>query len=260
MKNWIVSCLFLCTFSSVPVHGQGLLGDLLGSGGAGGLVSGVGEVLDAGTSALGDLGGGLVNIGNDVTDYHQIDLGIVHGGVSLGGPDGLVGGGVALDGVGGTSFGVLGPSNLVTLGVNLDGGRTPPTGNPPPGQPPIIIVHTGTGGGGGGGGGGSSGGGIAVPNNGQLCGTAAADQLMRLFQASRTNGWSRARQVQLVPLRVCAQTRGALANRLVTDGRYHQLVSAVAGNASIRGALGRYEPGHVLGVVEQGQVLTVYVF
>lgn len=86
--------------------------------------------------------------------------------------------------------------------------------------------------------------------------------MIGIFQSTKLRGWNRATNIQLVPIRVCADLRRQIANWLASNSDYHRMIGAVSGDALINAALSRskYQPGHVLGVQASGATLTVYVF
>lgn len=101
-----------------------------------------------------------------------------------------------------------------------------------------------------------------APPMGVACAGTSSAQLLQIFENTSLRGWSRAKSIQLIPIKLCPNIRGQLAAYLAANRAYHTLVRAVADDALIHAALSRtrYQPGHVLGVVQSDNALLVYVF
>ena len=119
-----------------------------------------------------------------------------------------------------------------------------------------VVINRGGGGGGGGGGG------VSFGSASTACANTNANQLVALFQQSRPATWRQARHIELVPLRVCREIRNQIGAWLAANPRCHSLVGSVARDQRIQSVLAgtQYQPGHVLGVQQQGSTLVVYVF
>ncbi len=129
----------------------------------------------------------------------------------------------------------------------------------------------GTGGNNGGSTGNNSGGSVSgrsIPvgaggGGGVSCSGTNTGQLVSLFKNTRMQNWNRARNVQVMPIRVCAALRNQVADWLISNRSYHQMVGAVAGHRMITETLSQsnFQPGHVLAVHDAGDgKLMVYVF
>lgn len=273
-KRLISSLVFAVIFIPSAAPAQSLLG-ILGGGDSsgGGLLDSVGNAAGSllapvtGATSGGPVGldvggsGGLVSVGiggseplasvsvlgpSGIADI-DVNLGDVGAGVTVGGPDlidvdirlprGADGG----DGGNGGNGGGAGGGNNGNHGNNgSDGG--------------YVVINRGGGGGGGGG--------VSFGSASTACANTNANQLVALFQQSRPATWRQARHIELVPLRVCREIRNQIGAWLAANPRYHSLVGSVARDQRIQSVLAgtQYQPGHVLGVQQQGSTLVVYVF
>lgn len=195
---------------------------------------------------------------NGIADIN-VNLGDVGAGVSVGGPN-LVDVDIRLPNIG---IGGGGNGNNGNNGSNGSNGNNGNNGGGNNGQ----NGYNGGGGGGGyvviqRGGGGGSGGGAMFGSNSSACANTNPNQLVALFQQSKIAGWNRAQHVQLIPIRVCREIRNQIGAWLAANPQYHSLVGAAARDRLIQSALAgtSYQPGHILGVQQQGQTLMVYVF
>lgn len=269
-KRLIAALVCAAIFTPSAISAQSLLG-ILGNGGSsgGGLLDSVGStagsLLSPVTAATSggpvslEVGGssGLVSIGiggseplasvsvlgsSGIADIN-LDLGDVGAGVAVGGPDLLD---VDIRLPGGSSGGDGG--NGGNGGNGNGGGNGNNGGNGSNGG--YVVINRGGGGGGG------------FGSTSTACANTNPNQLISLFQQSKLSGWNRASSIQLIPLRVCREVRNQIGSWLAANPQYHSLVGAVARDSLINAALSRtqYQPGHVLGVQQQGQTLMVYVF
>lgn len=274
----VFACMVLVTVPTTA-SAQNLLGGLLGGGDK-----------QQGDSILGVVGtsgsGSLVTVGSGGKDG-LVSVNVNTGGskplvdASVLGPSGVADVNVNLGGVG-ASVNVLGPETLVDVSVTTsrdrpdrpgtpdtprrpdmprtpdsprtpdtpwtpDTPRTPDTLNTPLTPRNPVTPTWGSGGGSG---------------LNAVCSGVSSAQLVALFQSSSLNNWNRASNIQLVPMPVCAQVRNQVAQWLAANRNYHRLVGMVASDGLISAALSRtrYQPGHVLGVQQQGSTLLVYVF
>lgn len=243
----ISALAFACAATMPTAHAASLLG-LIGDGNSGALVTlNQGSAGSSGAVNLG-LGGG----GGNVLDANVGGSGggssLANANVSLGGASGLVdvganvGGGLVT-----ANVNVGGGGGLIGVDIGIGGPRTGGPGGP---GGPVLL-----------GGGGGSSFSTAAPVN-VACVSATSSQLLQIFEGTRTSGWNRASNIQLVPIKLCPDIRGQLAAYLAASRKYSAMVYAVAGDPLINAALSRtrYQPGHVLGVVRNGNQLVVYVF
>lgn len=224
VRSTTILALVAVASLAAPVAQAGSLLGILGSPDSGSLV----------TVGRGDAGNtGVVNVGLGGGDGQLVDA-------NIGGATPLVGANVSVGGPGGVisiDIGAGGP-----VGPGVPGVPGAPGGN---GQ----IAH-----------GGGSGG--AFPSGSGACAGTNPNQLLGLFQQTEIGSWNRASNIQIVPIKVCADMRRQVGNWLAGNGSYHRMVAAVASDSLISAALNRtrYQPGHVLGVQRQGPTLLVYVF
>jgi len=266
------TALLTVAMSVAPANAAGLLGGLIGGDG-GSSSNTAGSVADvksgpAGNDALANvgLGSGGGNNGN-IAD------------VNVGGRDGLLRGltgnrnGTTANvnvSSGGGRGGLLGGSNLTAdidlgglsldlnapgLGGLIGGGDG---GNGGPGGP------GGPGGNGGIGGGGTLVSSIGGGSMGVNCSVNDGRQVLQLASQAKVNvrSWSRAANVQVVPVRLCAQARSQVAQIFNASGKIQQLQSAAAGDALISASLSRtsYDTNDVFAVQANGGRLMVYVY
>jgi len=76
------------------------------------------------------------------------------------------------------------------------------------------------------------------------------------------NSWARAANVQVVPVKVCAQIRRQLNNATMANASIGALRGVAAADPLISTSLSRtrYNAGNVLGVAQRNGTLTVYVY
>lgn len=257
-KSAIISATVLALLLPSMASGQGLLD---------GVLAPVDGLVGSATGALGSVtgaGAGLVDVG-----------GIGQGGslISI-----SAGGGGGSDPLLSTS--VLGPSGIADVNLNLgDIGAGVSVGGPNLLDVDIRLPGIGPGGNGNNGNNGQNGqngsngsggggyvviqrGGAMFGSNSSACANTNPNQLVALFQQSKIAGWNRAQHVQLIPIRVCREIRNQIGAWLAANPQYHSLVGAAARDRLIQSALAgtNYQPGHILGVQQQGQTLMVYVF
>ena len=265
VSTTLVAALVLATaLSTAPASAEGLLGRVLGGGGSGGLLS-----IDSGSAG----NDSTVNVGlgsdSDSPDnIADVNLGNANANVSGGnGQGGLLNNGGLLgtglldgdDDGGVLGSGILG-SNL-TAGINLGGLSLDLT---IPGLDDLL----GGGGGGNGNGPGNGGGRTIVGSIGDdfqvNCSLGDGRSVLQLASQSAVNprAWARAANVQIVPIRLCPQARGQVAQIFRASGKIQQLQSAVAADALIVASLNRtrYDAGDVFAVKASGGSLTVYVY
>lgn len=264
----LVAALVLATSLSAPsAFAEGLLGGVLGGGGSGGGLLSI-DRGSAGDSSTVNIGLGSDSQGPD--NIADVNLGNANANVSGGNGQGgllnnggLLGTGLLGDDDGGVlGSGILG-SNL-TAGINLGGLSLDLT---IPGLDDLLGGGGGDGGNGPGNGNGNNGGRTLVGSVGEFQVSCSLDDGRRVLQlASQASvnprTWSRAANVQIVPIRLCPQARGQVAQIFRASGKIQQLRSAVAADALIVASLNRsrYDIGDVFAVEAQGGSLTVYVY
>lgn len=264
----LVAALVLATSLSAPsAFAEGLLGGVLGGGGSGG------GLLSVDRGSAGDNSTVNIGLGSDSQspdNIADVNLGNANANVSGGnGQGGLLNNGGLLgtglldgdDDGGVLGSGILG-SNL-TAGINLGGLSLDLT---IPGLDD-LLGGGGNGGNGPGNGNGNNGGRTLVGSVGDFQVSCSLDDGRRVLQlASQASvnprSWNRAANVQIVPVRLCPQARGQVAQIFRASGKIQQLQSAVAADALIVASLNRsrYDIGDVFAVETRGGSLTVYVY
>jgi hypothetical protein len=270
----LVAALILATsLSAPPAFADGLLGGVLGGGGSGG------GLLSIDRGSAGD--SSTVNIGlgsdsNSPDNIADVNLGNANANVSGGnGQGGLLNNGGLLgtglldgdDDGGVLGSGILG-SNL-TAGIDLGGLSLDLT---IPGLDDLLGGGgdgNGPGNGPGNGNGNGNGGGRTLVGSieGGFQVNCSLDDGRRVLQlasqaAVNPRSWSSAANVQIVPIRLCPEARGQVAQIFRASGKIQQLQSAVAADALIVASLNRsrHDIGDVFAVEARGGSLTVYVY
>jgi hypothetical protein len=243
----------------VPVHAAGLLGGsgvLGGSGGTSVSVPGAATATlgsnDAGTTGdatvLGG-GGNTLNVGLSPILGGNSNLGITLPGTgNLAGTDPLLGG-------------VTNTVNDLTGNGDVVGGPGGAGGN-------------GLGGNGGLGGGATGGVGFGAgfaaaggAGFGANCIGPEGQQVLNFaakqgYDQRSFSAWSRASNIQVIPVKLCAQARRAVAKAVTGSGNILGLQSYAAADPLINASLSRtrYRSNNVLAVIQQGSTLAVYVY
>lgn len=258
-RRVVIAFAFAAAMLPSGAFAQGLLGGVLDGGGLSGLTSGLSGIVGGSGSPI-SVGGsnGLIsaNIGGGGSRPLV--------GVSVLGPSGIADVRADLGDVGARV--TVGGPGLLDVDIDLpnggNGGDGGNGGNGGAGGGSGGPGGPGTDGSNGSGGGGGSGGGYGGYGLGAACEGMSAEQLLALFRQTTLAGWRQANSIQLIPIPVCQELRQQIAAWLVANPQYHSLVGAVAQDMLINAALSRshYQPGHVLGVRRQGQMLMVYVF
>lgn len=268
--TFVTALVLAAGLSTAPAFAAGLLGGLLGSGDSGGGLLSV-QGGSAGTNSTANVGlGSDSNSPNNIAD---VDLRFADANVSGGnGQGGLLNNGGLLgtglldgdDDGGVLGSGILG-SNL-TAGVNLGGLSLDLT---VPGLDDLLGGGGNGGGGNGPGNGNGNGGGrtlVGSLDNGfeVSCSLGDGRHVLELASNVALNPrlWSRASNVQIVPIRLCPEARGQVAQIFNASGKIRQLQNAVAADALIVASLSRsrYDIGDVFAVEARGGSLTVYVY
>ena len=268
--------------AATPVFAQNLLNNIIGAGD-----SATGSLLSVDSGSAGS--GSLVNVGlgassSNANNVADVNLGTgngrllggtnanvsVTGGNGQGGllnSGGLLGTGL-LDGDddgGVAGSGLLGSS--LTAGIDLGGLGLDLT---VPGLGGILGGGAGGGGGGNGNGNGGPGvgGGILVgslDNSVQVaCSLEDGRKVLQIASQAQLNpaSWARAANVQIVPIKLCPQARGQVAQIFNASDKIQRLQGAAARDALITASLSRtrYDVGDVFAVEATGGRLTVYVY
>lgn len=267
----LVAALVIAANLGAPsTHAAGLLDGLLGggSGSGGGLLS-----VDSGSA--GSSSTVNVGLGSDSSNPDNIaDVNLGNANVNVSGGNGQGGllnnGGLLGTGLldGDDDGGVLGSGILgsnLTAGINLGGLSLDLT---VPGLEDLLGGGDNGGNGPGNGNGNSNTGGrTLVGSLGEFQVNCSLDDGRRVLQlASQASvnprSWNSAANVQIVPIRLCPQARGQVAQIFRASGKIQQLQSAVAGDALIVASLNRtrYDINDVFAVEARGGSLTVYVY
>ncbi|QEE21432.1 hypothetical protein FNA67_15100 [Youhaiella tibetensis] len=103
--------------------------------------------------------------------------------------------------------------------------------------------------------------------SGNGCSAASGNQVLQLVAASKysnrmINGWSRATNVQVVPIRVCSAAKANLAAAAASNRTFGLMQQAVLTDPLISTSLMRAKSsaGRVLAVNQAGKTVTVYVY
>jgi hypothetical protein len=291
---WIAGLLAASTMTAaVPAQAAGLLGGVLGggsSGSSGGTSVGVPGVATVslnnapsgttGNATVLNGGGSTLNVGLSGLIGGNSNLGVTLPGVG-GGTDNLLGNATdTLNGVtdnGGTVNTLLTSSGLSGDNGGL-GGAIGGNGGLLGGDLGGGLLGGGDDGTGNGGAGGGLGDGVGRGVGGvggqsflALAGNNAACQrdvrgIAPFFQAKYSrqsfSSWSHAAGVQVVPVRVCPQIKGALSRAAASNASIGMMRGVAAADPLISASLNRTRHGvdDVLGVAQQNGMLTVYVY